>query len=65
MMGLYLEEIEIGCVADLGSHHFSTDGIIAFARKYDPQPFHLDVLQQSKAHSVSSRRRAGTRRQAG
>ena len=42
MMGLYLEEIEIGCVADLGSHHFSTDGIIAFARKYDPQPFHLD-----------------------
>ena len=42
MMGLYLEEIEIGFVADLGSHHFSRDGIIAFARKYDPQPFHLD-----------------------
>ena len=42
MMGLYLEEIEIGFVADLGSHHFSTDGIIAFARKYDPQPFHLN-----------------------
>ena len=48
MMGLYLEEIETGFVADLGSHHFSRDGIIAFARKYDPQPFHLDEVAALK-----------------
>lgn len=26
----------------LGTHHFHADDIIAFARKFDPQPFHLD-----------------------
>jgi acyl dehydratase len=42
MIGLFLEEIEIGRVVELGSHHFTKEAIIAFARKYDPQPFHLD-----------------------
>jgi acyl dehydratase len=42
MIGLYLEEIEPGLVVELGSHHFSRDEIIDFARRYDPQPFHLD-----------------------
>lgn len=42
MMGLYLEEIEAGFAADLGSYHFTREAILAFARKYDPQPFHLD-----------------------
>lgn len=42
MIGLYLEEIEEGRRVDLGSHHFTKEAIIAFARQYDPQPFHLD-----------------------
>jgi acyl dehydratase len=42
MIGLYLEEIEEGRVIDLGSHHFTRDAIVAFAKQYDPQPFHLD-----------------------
>ena len=42
MIGLYLEEIEAGRVVDLGSHHFTKEAIIAFAKQYDPQPFHLD-----------------------
>ena len=42
MIGLYLEDIEAGRVVDLGSHHFTREAIIAFARQYDPQPFHLD-----------------------
>ena len=42
MIGLYLDEIEAGLVVDLGSHHFTKDAIIAFAKQYDPQPFHLD-----------------------
>lgn len=42
MIGLYLEEIEVGRVIELGSHHFTREAIIAFAKQYDPQPFHLD-----------------------
>lgn len=42
MIGLFLEEIELGQVVDLGSHHFTREAILAFAKKYDPQPFHLD-----------------------
>jgi acyl dehydratase len=39
---LYFEDREVGETFDLGSHQFTKDGIIAFAREYDPQPFHLD-----------------------
>lgn len=42
MMGLYLDEVEAGAVYDLGSYHFTRDNMIAFAQKYDPQPFHID-----------------------
>lgn len=42
MIGLYLEDIAVGLVVDLGQHHFTREAIIAFAQKYDPQPFHLD-----------------------
>ena len=36
------EFFEIGVFIPLGSHVFDAEGIKAFARKYDPQPFHLD-----------------------
>ncbi|WP_395687561.1 MaoC family dehydratase [Aestuariivirga sp.] len=42
MIGLSLEDIEVGLVIELGSHHFPREEILAFARAYDPQPFHLD-----------------------
>lgn len=38
----WLEDIVVGTVIDLGIHHFTADEIIAFARDFDPQPFHLD-----------------------
>jgi acyl dehydratase len=40
----YFEDFEavIGKPFDLGAHEFSADGIIAFAREYDPQPMHID-----------------------
>lgn len=41
MIGLYLDELDVGRVVPLGSHHFTREAIIDFARKYDPQPFHL------------------------
>lgn len=40
-MSLYYEDIRIGDVATLGAHTFTSEGIIAFAVLYDPQPFHL------------------------
>ena len=40
----YWEEVEIGTRRELGSYTFTQDEIIAFARKYDPQPFHVDPV---------------------
>jgi len=40
----YFEDRRIGEIAELGSHTFTKDDIIAFARAYDPQPFHLDEV---------------------
>jgi acyl dehydratase len=39
---LFFEDREVGETFDLGKHHFSKEGIIAFAREWDPQPFHLE-----------------------
>ena len=33
--------LEVGYILPLGKHLFTREDIIAFARKYDPQPFHL------------------------
>jgi acyl dehydratase len=38
----HFEDRVIGEIADLGAHAFAKDEIVAFARAYDPQPFHLD-----------------------
>ncbi|MBX3580341.1 MAG: MaoC family dehydratase [Rhizobiaceae bacterium] len=36
------EFFEIGVTIPIGTHHFDAESIKAFARKYDPQPFHTD-----------------------
>lgn len=36
------EFFRIGETINLGSHTFDAEAIKAFARKYDPQPFHVD-----------------------
>lgn len=38
----YLEDFQAGEVIDLGSHTIGEDEILEFARRYDPQPFHVD-----------------------
>ena len=38
----YLEEFTPGEVIELGSRTLSEEAIIAFAREFDPQPFHVD-----------------------
>jgi len=39
---LYLEDIKVGQTFRTGSHLLTEDEIKAFARDYDPQPFHTD-----------------------
>lgn len=43
------EFFEIGIVTPLGSHTFDAEGIKAFARKYDPQRFHVDEEAAKKS----------------
>jgi acyl dehydratase len=39
---MWWEDFKVGESADMGSHRFGQDEIIAFARQFDPQPFHTD-----------------------
>jgi acyl dehydratase len=39
---LYWEDFPAGETVEMGSHTFDADDIIAFARQFDPQPFHVD-----------------------
>ncbi len=38
----YLEDFEVGRVYPIGSARFEEADILAYARKFDPQPFHVD-----------------------
>ncbi len=41
----YFEDLQVGESATLGSYTITREEIVAFARQYDPQPFHLDEVQ--------------------
>ncbi|MEM8950583.1 MAG: MaoC family dehydratase [Pseudomonadota bacterium] len=42
MNKIFLDDLEAGQVYRLGSETISEKEIIAFAERYDPQPFHID-----------------------
>ena len=42
MPELYFEDLAPGQVVELGSHTVTEEEIVAFARQWDPQPFHVD-----------------------
>jgi acyl dehydratase len=42
MATLYWEDFSAGQSFELGSRTLDRDDIVAFAREYDPQPFHVD-----------------------
>jgi acyl dehydratase len=44
------EDIVVGERAEVGRHIFTADGIKAFARRFDPQPFHLDEAAAARSH---------------
>jgi acyl dehydratase len=40
---IWWEDFKVGERSEMGRHTFATDEIIAFARQFDPQPFHTDA----------------------
>ena len=46
---LHYEDFPEGLVIPLGTYHLSKEEVIAFAREWDPQPFHLDVAAAERS----------------
>jgi acyl dehydratase len=46
----YFEDLRVGTRSEVGSHTFTADEIKAFAREFDPQPFHLDEEAAARSH---------------
>jgi acyl dehydratase len=47
---IYFEDLEVGAETDFGSYEVTREEVLEFARKYDPQPFHLSDEAASKTH---------------
>lgn len=47
---IYFEDLEVGQETYLGSYEVTRGEVIDFARKYDPQPFHLSDEAAAKTH---------------
>jgi acyl dehydratase len=47
---IYFEDLEIGAESYFGSYHVTREEVLEFARKYDPQPFHLSDEEAAKTH---------------
>ena len=46
----YFDDVRVGDRMAIGSHTFTADEIKAFAREYDPQPFHVDEEAAKRSH---------------
>jgi len=46
----YFEDMQVGERTELGSHTFTADEIKTFARRYDPQRFHIDEDAAARSH---------------
>jgi acyl dehydratase len=46
----FWEDIAVGEPVEVGRYTFTTDNIKAFARRFDPQPFHLDEAAAARSH---------------
>jgi acyl dehydratase len=47
---IYFEDLKVGTIADYGSYEVTREEVLEFARKYDPQPFHLSDEEAAKTH---------------
>ncbi len=46
----FFEDIQVGDRASFGSYEVTREEVLAFAGKYDPQPFHLSDVAAAKTH---------------
>ena len=47
---IYFEDLEVGARTDFASYDVTREEVLEFARKYDPQPFHLSDEEAAKTH---------------
>ena len=47
---IYFEDLEIGVETEFGRYEVTREEVLDFARKYDPQPFHLSDEAAAKTH---------------
>jgi acyl dehydratase len=47
---IYFEDMEVGTERVFGSYEVTREEVLEFARKYDPQPFHLSDEAASRTH---------------
>jgi acyl dehydratase len=47
---IYFEDLEVGSETHIGSYEVTREEVLDFARKYDPQPFHLSDEEAAKTH---------------
>jgi len=47
---IYFEDLVVGSRTDFGTYDVTREEVIDFARKYDPQPFHLSDEAAAKTH---------------
>ena len=47
---IYFEDLEVGKETYFGSYEVTREEVLEFARKYDPQPFHLSDEAAAKTH---------------
>ena len=47
---LYFEDLEVGTRQSFGRYEVTREEVLAFAEKYDPQPFHLSDEAAAQTH---------------
>ena len=47
---IYFEDLEVGRESEYGRYEVTREEVLEFARKYDPQPFHLSDEAAAKTH---------------
>ena len=50
MVMKYFEDLEVGVEREFGHYDVTREEVIEFARKYDPQPFHLSDEAAAQTH---------------
>ena len=49
MSGVWFNSNDVGDMFEFGEIHVTENEILEFAKKYDPQPFHLDKTEAAKS----------------